>query len=544
MQISARGGFKYQTTVDWEDSDSDSTMDTTLMDHKKINYDFIVHMVHYIHRQCPAQEDPNHPACILIFMPGFYEIKRLCDMLEAESSHHIKSKTPVNWHILALHSSLSPNDQSLVFKQPPLGYRKIVVSTNVAETGVTIPDVVYVIDTMKAKELSYNPKRKMKQLLTVTISQANAKQRRGRAGRVQPGIAYHLIHRTRFEQLMEHRPPEMMRLPLEQVYLRFASLTTKERASQLFNELIDAPVAQRVQRAQEMLLVCGAINKEEQLTDIGQIFAHLPVDVGIGKLLIYGIFLSCLDPILTAAAILSLGKFSKSIPSVYHSPFSDIMSLVYLYQAWLNDPSMTFPQEHGINQIKLVQINAVRDQLWKDLRSTGLIDTQIIAANDPRLNNYSKQYIMLSSVFAVSFYPNILIQDDQGLHEHAKSKTIKVHPNSVINLSNGCYTYHSIQIQQGKNEQQVTSVMDLNRVPLSALVCLAGEKIQFDPLTQQIVWDNQVLAIQGSPRTIALLLECRKHLMEDRHNFLQGHPSLYWVNRLASLVQAESQRWK
>ena len=115
------------------------------------------------------------------------------------------------FRILGLHSSVSSEGQQRVFERPPPGQRKIVVSSNIAETGVTIPDITCVIDSGRHREMVYDSKRSIEKLREGFIAQANATQRRGRAGRVQEGLAFHLLTKSRFDTLPAHSTPELLR---------------------------------------------------------------------------------------------------------------------------------------------------------------------------------------------------------------------------------------------------------------------------------------------------------------------------------------------
>jgi ATP-dependent RNA helicase DHX57 len=122
--------------------------------------------------------------------------------------------------ILPLHGSMSGDEQIRVFVHPPEGTIKIVLSTNLAETSITVDDVVWVIDGGRMKETQYDPGKKMASLVDSCISQANGLQRRGRAGRVQAGVCFHLVTSHRWRQLPLHQIPEIFRVPLEQIALR------------------------------------------------------------------------------------------------------------------------------------------------------------------------------------------------------------------------------------------------------------------------------------------------------------------------------------
>ncbi|EFJ09549.1 hypothetical protein SELMODRAFT_428040 [Selaginella moellendorffii] len=168
------------------------------------------------------------PVALLVFLPGMPEILQLLDRLLVLKDF----SGPASDWILPLHSSVAPADQRKVFQVPPNGVRKIVLATNIAETSVTIEDVVHVIDCGKHKENRFDPRRRMSRMAEAWISQANAQQRRGRAGRVKPGNCFCLYTEHCFSKLM--RPfqlPEMLRVPLVELCLKIKLLSVENVAS-------------------------------------------------------------------------------------------------------------------------------------------------------------------------------------------------------------------------------------------------------------------------------------------------------------------------
>ncbi|CAM9850906.1 unnamed protein product, partial [Discosporangium mesarthrocarpum] len=117
--------------------------------------------------------------------------------------------------ILPLHSGIPMAKQREVFARPPQGCRKIVLSTNIAETSVTIDDVAFVVDSGRVKEANYDPHLKIKTLTPQWVSKASARQRRGRAGRTKAGVCFHLFSARRHDSLKEHQESELLRTPLE-----------------------------------------------------------------------------------------------------------------------------------------------------------------------------------------------------------------------------------------------------------------------------------------------------------------------------------------
>lgn len=226
---------------------------------------------------------------------------------------------------MPLHSTLPPDDQRRVFLRPPpeLGARKVVLATNIAETAITVDDVGFVIDTGRMKETRYDPSRRMESLDEVQVSRANAKQRRGRAGRVRPGVAIHLFTRHAHEVTMAgHQVPEVCRVPLDRLVLTIKALRYPQPAADVCARLIEPPSAEAVRRAIAELVEIDALQLSEpqpaagaragappaaveELTALGEHLAKLPVDVRIGKLLLFGAIFDVADEALTVAATLS-----------------------------------------------------------------------------------------------------------------------------------------------------------------------------------------------------------------------------------------------
>lgn len=157
---------------------------------------------------------------ILVFLPGWDDINRIRSKLQASPYFKIESK----FSIFSLHSMIPSAEQKKVFQKPPRGCRKIILSTNIAETSITIDDVVYVVDSGRMKEKNYDPYNNVCTLQSSWVSKANAKQREGRAGRCQPGICYHLYSKARAASLPDYQVPEIKRTPIEDLCLQVSLL--------------------------------------------------------------------------------------------------------------------------------------------------------------------------------------------------------------------------------------------------------------------------------------------------------------------------------
>ncbi len=210
---------------------------------------------------------------VLVFLPGEREIR---EAAEALRKHH-----PKNTEILPLFSRLSAEEQDRVFERGP--HRRIVLATNVAETSLTVPGIHYVIDTGLARIKRYSPRQKIDQLRIEPISQAAARQRAGRCGRVASGIAIRLYDEAEFNERPEFTTPEILRTSLASVILRMAALDLGPIAEFPF---IEPPTPRQVEDGYRLLFELGAIDPERKLTGMGRELARLPVDPRIGRMLV------------------------------------------------------------------------------------------------------------------------------------------------------------------------------------------------------------------------------------------------------------------
>ncbi|KAF7232253.1 hypothetical protein EG68_11354, partial [Paragonimus skrjabini miyazakii] len=175
--------------------------------------DLIVHLTNYI------LQTSDHGS-ILIFVPGIAAIRETIKQMRANNPHLFGESSNLV-RIYPLHSQLAVSKQRGLFDPPPPGQRKVIVATNIAETSITIEDVVYVIDCGRIKVTNYDASSNTNSLAPMLVSRANAAQRRGRAGRVRLGFCYHLFSKFVYDNVMpEFLLPEMLRMRLEDVILR------------------------------------------------------------------------------------------------------------------------------------------------------------------------------------------------------------------------------------------------------------------------------------------------------------------------------------
>ncbi|XP_072964463.1 DExH-box ATP-dependent RNA helicase DExH3-like [Typha angustifolia] len=354
----------------------------------------------------------ERPGAVLVFMTGWDDINSLKEQLQANPLLGDPNKVL----LLACHGSMASAEQKLIFEKPENGVRKIVLATNLAETSITINDVVFVVDCGKAKETSYDALNNTPCLLPTWISKASARQRRGRAGRVQPGECYHLYPRCVYEALSDYQLPELLRTPLQSLCLQIKSLRLGS-ISEFLSRALQSPESLSVQNAIEYLKVIGALDEKEELTLLGRHLSMLPVEPKLGKMLILGAIFNCLNPILTIVAGLSvrdpfLTPFDKkdlaeSAKSQFSCrDYSDHLALVRAYEGWKDaereHAGYDFCWKNFLSVQTLKAIDSVRKQFLFLLKDTGLIDENLITCN-----KWSRDENLLRAVICAGLYPGV-----------------------------------------------------------------------------------------------------------------------------------------
>lgn len=240
-----------------------------------IDYEMLGHLVKCLIRDKAMGSDGS----ILVFLPGAPEINQAKNIIGK-----LTERMPVL--VLPLHGGLQPREQNLVFRSSPNAV-KVILSTNVAETSITIPDCTVVIDGCREKQSSYDPVNRMPLLIEVFASQASIKQRRGRAGRVREGKCYKLISRDTHAKLHQHSAPEITRCALDQTLLSLLFLGVETGNGTFLRTLLDPPKAQAVDAAVHSLWKIGALEKSGPealvLTPLGMHLAGIPAPPMIGK---------------------------------------------------------------------------------------------------------------------------------------------------------------------------------------------------------------------------------------------------------------------
>ncbi|XP_062968046.1 probable ATP-dependent RNA helicase DHX34 isoform X2 [Cynocephalus volans] len=323
---------------------------------------------------------PEERGDLLVFLSGMAEISTVLEAAQTYASHTQR------WVVLPLHSALSVADQDKVFDVPPPGVRKCILSTNIAETSVTIDGIRFVVDSGKVKEMSYDPQAKLQRLQEFWISQASAEQRKGRAGRTGPGVCFRLYAESDYDAFAPYPVPEIQRVALDALVLQMKSMSVGDPRTFPF---IEPPPPASLETAILYLRDQGALDNSEALTPIGSLLAQLPVDVVIGKMLILGSMFSLAEPVLTIAAALSVqSPFTRSAQSSpectaarrpLESDQGDPFTLFNVFNTWVQVKSersrntRKWCRSRGIEEHRLYEMANLRRQFKELLEDHGLL---------------------------------------------------------------------------------------------------------------------------------------------------------------------------
>ncbi|KAF9886137.1 hypothetical protein FE257_011962 [Aspergillus nanangensis] len=495
------------------DGYSKQTKDTVLnLDEYRLDYSLIKRLVVQI---ASTPDMSRYSKAILIFMPGMAEIRRLNDEILSDPIFQKE------WIVHALHSSIASEDQEKAFIVPPEGMRKIVIATNIAETGITIPDITAVIDAGKEKTMRFDERRQLSRLVETFISRANAKQRRGRAGRVQEGICFHLFTKHRHDKLLaEQQTPEMLRLSLQDLVLRVKICKLGE-VEQTLLEALDPPSSKNIRRAIDSLKEVKALTNTENMTPLGMQLAKLPLDVFLGKLIIHGAFFKCLDAAISIAAILSSkSPFVNTMGSntqkdlarlSFRKGDSDLLTVYNAYCSWKRTRSnpgvneYAFCRKNFLSSQTLLNIEDIKMQLVVSIADSGLLNldpAQKTALNRARSGGRNRQFftipeaydfnssndLIVNSVISWSFYPKLVTREGKGWRNVANNQSVSLHPTSVNKQSDSSIKWLSYyHIMQGRNRNY--NAFETSAVDEFAIALLCGEA-EFKMFSGVISIDN------------------------------------------------------
>lgn len=437
-----------------------------LIDDLELPYPLVALMVADVLKR----SDDGH---VLVFMPGWDEIKAVNQILQDTHRRPLMGlnfNDGAKFEIHVLHSSVPVAEQQAVFEPPrEKGIRRIILSTNIAETSVTIPDVVYVVDTGRVKEKRYDAEKGLSSLVSAWVGTSNLNQRAGRAGRHRPGEYYGVLSKARYDQLNVNQTVEMKRSDLSNVVMHIKALDIPGmEVEDVLDAAIEPPAAERVRAAMDKLFMVGALDQYKNLTSLGRVLLQLPVDAAMGKMCLYGAFFRCLDPTLTLAAILTsrdpfmapmqLKREADAVKDSWCPPEfrSDALTILRAFNRWWDMQSRgdyvsanRFCSDNFLSKVTLLQIQQVKEHLFSSLEKAGIIEVTMAASQQrkraardedgvpsgpatfararysetsPELNVNSGCAPLLAALIAVASAPNFAIRTTEKVHRTQQDK--------------------------------------------------------------------------------------------------------------------------
>ncbi|MBS7599965.1 ATP-dependent RNA helicase HrpA [Pseudomonas sp. RC2C2] len=365
------------------------------------------------------------PGDVLVFLPGEREIRDAAEMLRKAQLRHTE--------ILPLYARLSPAEQQKIFQSHP--GRRVVLATNVAETSLTVPGIRYVIDSGTARISRYSYRAKVQRLPIEAVSQASANQRKGRCGRVEPGICVRLYSEEDFNARPAFTDPEILRTNLAAVILQMLHLRLGEIDAFPF---IEPPDGKAISDGFNLLQELSAVNRENQLTPLGRQLARLPVDPRLGRMLLEGAKQGSLNELLIVASALSVQDPRERPPerqqaadqahAQWKDADSDFAALVNLWrgfeeqrQALTASPLRNWCRKNFLNYLRLRE--------WRDAhRQLSLIcrDLQLSINKEPA------DYPRLHKAILSGLLSQIGQKTEDGDYLGARQRRFWVHPSSGL----------------------------------------------------------------------------------------------------------------
>ncbi|GAA6030933.1 hypothetical protein JCM8097_008944 [Rhodosporidiobolus ruineniae] len=397
------------------------------------------------------------PGDILLFLTGQEEIDTSCEILY-ERMKALGPNVP-DLIILPIYSALPSEMQSRIFEPAPPGARKVILATNIAETSLTIDGIYYVVDPGFVKQNAYDPRLGMDSLIVTPISQAQARQRSGRAGRTGPGKCYRLYTEAAYRnEMLPNSIPDIQRQNLAHTILMLKAMGIND----LLNfDFMDPPPQQTMITALENLYALSALDDEGLLTRLGRKMADLPVEPPLAKMLIASVDLECSEEILTVVAMLSVGGSIFYRPkekqaqadakkAKFHQPEGDHLTLLTVYNGWaaskFSNPwcSENFIQGRAMRRAQDVrkQLLGIMDRYKHDILSCG------------------KNYNRVRRAITSGYFRHAAKKDPQeGYKTLVEGTPVFLHPSSsLFNRAPEWCVYHELVLTTREYMREVTAI--------------------------------------------------------------------------------------
>ena len=388
---------------------SERTMSLMNQNNPKVNRDLVVDVIRALDKTKPD-------GAILCFLPGWDDIRAVKDSLSYCSD---------NLRVVPVHSMLPHSDQKLIFSTPPSGMRKVVLATNIAETSLTVPDVVYVIDPGLCKEMRYDRLHHVTSFGLHWISRANTIQRQGRAGRIQAGECFKLFDKNTETAMDAFPTAEMLRIPLETVVMQAKLYCPQEKAETFLSTALEPPSKSALNAALRALKIYGILDENENLTILGKKVVHFTLHPSLSVALVSAAFMGVLEPALNVVStlsaprepfMLSMGEDRREIRHVKNKfangRKSDHVAYAHTIERYEEQQqSGSFAQLREFEQTYRISHMTMKNIIEMKKISIGhLVDAKIIKdKNFLEENRRSASEFLLQGALLTGFYPNTVV---------------------------------------------------------------------------------------------------------------------------------------
>ncbi|KAK0641328.1 putative pre-mRNA splicing factor [Cercophora newfieldiana] len=366
---------------------------------------------------------------ILLFLTGQEEIDTSCEILY-ERMKALGPNVP-ELLILPVYAALPTEMQSRIFDPAPPGSRKVVIATNIAETSITIDHIYYVVDPGFVKQNAYDPKLGMDSLVITPISQAQANQRAGRAGRTGPGKCFRLYTEAAYQsEMLPTTIPDIQRQNLSHTILMLKAMGINDL---LRFDFMDPPPVNTMLTALEELYALAALDDEGLLTRMGRKMADFPMEPSLAKVLLASVEKGCSDEMVTIVAMLNLQNIfyrpkekqtqADQKKAKFHDPHGDHLTLLNVYNSWKNNGySNPWCFENFIQARSMRRAKEVRDQIVK-----------IMDRHRHPLVSCGREMDRVRKALCTGFFRNTARKDPQeGYKTLIEGTPVYLHPSSAL----------------------------------------------------------------------------------------------------------------
>jgi pre-mRNA-splicing factor ATP-dependent RNA helicase DHX15/PRP43 len=410
---------------------------------------------------------------VLLFLTGEEEIEDAARKISLEADEMVREADAGPLKVYPLYGSLPPHMQQRIFEPAPPPRRpggrpgrKVIVSTNIAETSLTIDGIVYVVDPGFSKQKIYNPRIRVESLLVSPISKASAQQRAGRAGRTRPGKCFRLYTEGAFKkELIDQTYPEILRSNLSSTVLELKKLGIDDL---VHFDLMDPPAPETLMRALEELNYLACLDDDGNLTPLGRLASEFPLDPALAVMLISSPEFYCSNEILSITALLSVPqifvrpasqrKRADEMKNLFAHPDGDHLTLLNAYHAFKSPEAQENPKQwchdHYLSLRSLQSADNVRMQLLRIMEREELemISTPF---------EDKKYYENIRRALCAGFFMQVAKKEPQGKSVYTTVKdnqSVLLHPSTVLSYDAEWVLYNEFVLTTKNYIRTVTGV--------------------------------------------------------------------------------------